>query len=40
MSAREGQVIFSDGMEADYLGFGAGMELTITVAESQGRLVV
>ncbi len=36
----ENGVIFSDGMEADYLRFVAGMEATITVAESQGRLVV
>jgi len=33
-------VIFSDGMEADYLAFTAGMEATITVAKSKGRLVV
>ena len=33
-------VIFSDGMEADYLRFTAGMEATITLAESRGRLVV
>ncbi|QQX89042.1 sugar kinase (plasmid) [Cupriavidus necator] len=36
----ENGVIFSDGIEADYLRFTAGMEATITVAESQGRLVV
>ena len=32
-------VIFSDGMEADYLRFTAGMEATITLAQSRGRLV-
>ena len=36
----ENGVIFSDGMEADYLRFTAGMEATITVAESHGCLVV
>jgi len=36
----ENGVIFSDGMEADYLRFTAGIEATITVAERQGRLVV
>lgn len=33
-------VIFSDGMEADYLRFTAGMEATITLTGSRGRLVV
>ena len=33
-------VIFSDGMEADYLRFTAGMEATITIAAVAGRLVV
>jgi len=33
-------VIFSDGMEADYLRFTAGMEATISVAATQGRLAV
>ena len=32
-------VIFSDGMEADFLRFTAGMEATISIAPSQGRLV-
>lgn len=32
-------VIFSDGMEADYLRFTAGMEATITVASARGLLV-
>lgn len=36
----ENGVIFSDGMEADYLRFTAGMEATITVATAQGRLAV
>lgn len=33
-------VIFSDGMEADYLRFTAGMEATISVAKNKGQLVV
>lgn len=32
-------VIFSDGMEADYLRFTAGMEVTVSVAETRGVLV-
>jgi len=36
----ENGVIFSDGMEADFLRFTAGMEATITLARSRGRLVV
>ncbi|MCB1037719.1 MAG: sugar kinase, partial [Acidobacteria bacterium] len=32
-------VIFSDGMEADFLHFNSGMEATITVAKKEGRLV-
>ncbi|CAJ0683954.1 diacylglycerol kinase catalytic domain-containing protein [Ralstonia mannitolilytica] len=36
----ENGVIFSDGMEADYLRFTAGMEATIGVAATQGRLAV
>lgn len=33
-------VIFSDGMEADFLRFTAGVEATITLADSRGCLVV
>lgn len=33
-------VIFSDGMEADYLQFTAGMEATIGISQRQGCLVV
>jgi NAD kinase len=33
-------VIFSDGMEADFLRFTAGMEVTIKVADVRGCLVV
>ncbi|WKB55011.1 sugar kinase [Eleftheria terrae] len=33
-------VIFSDGIEADYLRFTAGMEATVGVAECRGCLVV
>ena len=36
----ESGVIFSDGMESDYLRFTAGMEATVTVAGRRGRLVV
>ena len=36
----EGGVIFSDGIEADYLEFNAGARVTIAVAERRGRLVV
>lgn len=36
----ENGVIFSDGMEADFLRFPAGMEATITLAGRQGRLAV
>jgi hypothetical protein len=36
----EGGVIFSDGMEADFLRFTAGMEALITIAPQQGWLVV
>ena len=33
-------VIFSDGMESDFLRFTAGIEATIGVAQAQGQLVV
>lgn len=33
-------VIFSDGIESDYLQFNSGLEATITVAEKKGHLVV
>lgn len=33
-------VIFSDGIEADYLRFDAGMEVRIGVAAARGQLVV
>jgi NAD kinase len=36
----ENGVIFSDGMETDYLRFTAGLEATITVAAQRGRLVI
>jgi NAD kinase len=36
----ENGVIFSDGIEADYLGFSSGMVARIGVAERAGRLVV
>jgi NAD kinase len=36
----ENGVIFSDGIEADYVEFNAGTEALITVAERTGRLVV
>jgi NAD kinase len=36
----EGGVIFSDGIEADYLAFGAGVTVQVTPAARHGRLVV
>ncbi|MDG0813422.1 diacylglycerol kinase catalytic domain-containing protein [Cohnella rhizosphaerae] len=36
----EGGVIFSDGVEEDYLAFRSGLRATIGVAEKKGRLVV
>lgn len=36
----ENGVIFSDGIEADYLEFNSGTEARITLAERRGRLVV
>ncbi len=36
----ENGVIFSDGIEADFLEFNAGVQAVITLAEKQGRLVV
>ena len=33
-------VIFSDGIEDDYLEFNAGAELTVTTARDKARLVV
>lgn len=36
----ENGVIFSDGMEDDYLRFTVGMEATVSVAATQGALVV
>lgn len=36
----EGGVIFSDGIEADFLEFNVGMEAIITPAARKGRLVV
>lgn len=35
----ENGVIFSDGMEADFLAFNSGMQAKIAVAESAGQLV-
>ena len=32
-------VIFSDGMEADFLRFTAGMEASVTISATQGRLL-
>ena len=36
----ENGVIFSDGVESDYLRFTSGIEATITVADKKGHLVV
>ena len=35
----ENGVIFSDGIEADFLEFNSGAEARIAVAERKGRLV-
>lgn len=35
----ENGVIFSDGIESDYLAFNSGVEATVSVAERVGRLV-
>lgn len=36
----ENGVIFSDGIESDYLQFNSGIEATVTIAEKKGHLVV
>jgi len=36
----ENGVIFSDGIECDYLQFNSGIEATISVAEKKGHLVI
>ena len=36
----ENGVIFSDGIEADYLDFNSGAKAVITIAEREGRLIV
>ncbi len=36
----ENGVIFSDGIENDYLQFNSGVEATVSVAEKKGHLVV
>ncbi len=36
----ENGVIFSDGIESDYIQFNSGVEATITVAEKKGHLVI
>jgi len=36
----EDSVIFSDGVEQDFLQFNSGMEARIMVAEKKGLLVV
>jgi NAD kinase len=36
----ENGVIFSDGIESDFLQFNSGMEATITLAEKMGHLVI
>ena len=36
----ENGVIFSDGIEADFLAFNAGVKAVIGLAEKRGRLVV
>ena len=39
-SMPENGVIFSDGVEGDFLEFNSGIEATVTVAEKKGHLVV
>jgi NAD kinase len=36
----EGGVIFSDGIESDYIGFGAGMTAVVAPAARAGKLIV
>jgi hypothetical protein len=36
----ENGIIFSDGIEADYLSFNAGVSARIEVAEKKGKLVI
>lgn len=36
----EGGVVFSDGIESDYIEFNSGTRATITLAEKQGHLVI
>lgn len=36
----ENGVIFSDGIESDYLSFTSGITATITIAEKKGKLVI
>ena len=36
----ENGVIFSDGVESDFINFNSGAEVTISVAEKRGLLVV
>jgi hypothetical protein len=36
----ENGVIFSDGIESDYLEFNSGTQATISVAEKRGLLAV
>ncbi len=36
----ENGVIFSDGMESDFLIFNAGTEATVTIAEKKGHLII
>lgn len=36
----ENGVIFSDGIESDYLSFNSGVEAVITVAENKGHLII
>lgn len=39
-SMPENGVIFSDGVESDFLQFNSGIEATVTVAEKKGHLVI
>jgi hypothetical protein len=36
----EDGVIFSDGLENDFIEFNSGAEVTVTIADVRGQLVV
>jgi hypothetical protein len=36
----ENGIIFSDGIESDFISFNSGTEVAITLADKRGRIVV